>query len=112
MTEVRLFRSEGRILGIEIRGHAGFAEKGEDIVCAGLSTVIQALDIGLSEVLGRTDIEVQKNPEKAFMSVFLDGPEEKCATVLMQTAARSLWAIAESHPSHVRITEVDHDEVF
>jgi uncharacterized protein YsxB (DUF464 family) len=46
------------------------------------------------------------------MSVSLGGSEEKCATVLMETAAESLRAMAESYPSHVRITEVDQDEVF
>jgi hypothetical protein len=112
MTDVRLTRSGGRTRSIEIQGHAGFAQKGEDIVCAGLSTIIQSLAIGLKEILGRTDVEVKKDAESGFMSVSLGGSEEKCATVLMETAAESLRAMAESYPSHVRITEVDQDEVF
>ncbi len=105
-------RRGGRTRSIEIRGHSGFAQKGEDIVCAGLSTIIQSLAIGMNEILGRTDVEVEKDTESGFMSVTLGGPEERCATVLMETAAESLRAMAESYPSHVRITEVDQDEVF
>jgi hypothetical protein len=112
MAKVRLVRSEGRTVEIEILGHAGFAEKGNDIVCAGLSTVIQSLVIGLTEILERTDVKIQRNPEGGYMSVKIGGPEEKCVTVLMETAAKSLRAMAESYPSHVLITEVDNDEVF
>ncbi|MFP4481244.1 MAG: ribosomal-processing cysteine protease Prp [Thermovirgaceae bacterium] len=112
MTDVRLVQKGGRTLKIEIRGHAAFAGKGEDIVCAGLSTVIQSLAIGLKEILGRTDVEVKKDHEGGFMSITLGKPEEKCATVLMETAAESLRAMAESYPSHVRITEVEQDETF
>ncbi|MEW6281837.1 MAG: ribosomal-processing cysteine protease Prp [Candidatus Eremiobacterota bacterium] len=32
------------------RGHAGFSQPGEDIVCAGVSGVIGALALGLTEV--------------------------------------------------------------
>jgi len=73
MTKVRLVRSEGRTVGIEILGHAGFAEKGNDIVCAGLSTVIQSLVIGLTEIVGRTDVDIRRNPEGGYMSVKIGG---------------------------------------
>jgi len=42
----------GELIGFKVRGHAGYADKGEDIVCAGVSalvmTVIQSLDRFLS----------------------------------------------------------------
>jgi uncharacterized protein YsxB (DUF464 family) len=57
-------------------------------------------------------VKIQRNPEGGYMSVKIGGPEEKCVTVLMETAAKSLRAMAESYPSHVLITEVDNDEVF
>jgi len=112
MTEVLLGIRDGHTRFIEINGHAGFAEKGEDIICAGISAIIQSLEIGLTEVLGRSDVKIRKNPEGGFMSVCLYGPEENCAAAFMETAAQSLRAIAKSYPSYVRITEVDYNEVF
>ena len=41
MTEITVFRNrDGGILGFESLGHAGYAEQGEDIVCAALSVLV------------------------------------------------------------------------
>ncbi len=41
MTEITVFRNrDGGILGFESLGHAGYADKGEDIVCAGISALV------------------------------------------------------------------------
>jgi uncharacterized protein len=34
-------------LKIDVRGHAGYAEHGKDIVCAGVSAITQAAILGL-----------------------------------------------------------------
>ena len=39
------FRSEGsRITGFDSQGHSGYAEEGEDIVCAGINAYLSALN--------------------------------------------------------------------
>ncbi len=42
----------GLLVGFRIRGHAGFAEYGQDIVCAGASAIAQAAVLGLKDTLG------------------------------------------------------------
>ncbi|MCR5737087.1 MAG: ribosomal-processing cysteine protease Prp [Eubacterium sp.] len=37
MTNITIYRTEDTYLGVEVSGHAGYAEEGEDIVCAGIS---------------------------------------------------------------------------
>ena len=37
MTTIRFDRRAGRILGFSCQGHSGYAEAGEDIVCAAVS---------------------------------------------------------------------------
>lgn len=37
---------------ISLKGHADYAKRGEDIVCAGVSVLVQSIFNGLTEVLG------------------------------------------------------------
>ena len=42
MTEITIFRNKNQeILGFECVGHAGFARFGHDVVCAGISILVQ-----------------------------------------------------------------------
>ena len=47
------FRSEGnRLIGFDSQGHSGFAEEGEDIVCAAITSAIRLVDATINDVLG------------------------------------------------------------
>ena len=39
------------LVGFIIKGHAGFADHGEDIVCAGASAIAQSALLGLQDLL-------------------------------------------------------------
>lgn len=52
MTVIRVFRKEGHIVEVEIKGHSGYARAGKDIVCASVSAVTQGALLGLREVAG------------------------------------------------------------
>lgn len=52
MTTVKLVRKNGRIHSLEAKGHTGYGEEGEDIVCAALSSIIQTALLGLLQVAG------------------------------------------------------------
>ena len=44
MTRIEIYRKKGRVVGYKATGHSGYAEYGEDIVCAALSMeVLKAL---------------------------------------------------------------------
>jgi uncharacterized protein YsxB (DUF464 family) len=43
---------DGRLHGFSVSGHSGYAEHGSDIVCAGVSAIVQTALLGLQEVLG------------------------------------------------------------
>ena len=40
MTKISVFKKDGIYTGFEVSGHAGYAESGEDIVCAGISMLV------------------------------------------------------------------------
>ena len=40
MTKISVFMKDGIYTGFEVDGHAGYAESGEDVVCAGISALV------------------------------------------------------------------------
>lgn len=59
MTEVNV-----RLAGISISGHAGYAPCGQDIVCAGLTALVQTL-IGSLKELTKDHITYEVSPGRA-----------------------------------------------
>ena len=52
MTDVIITRKNNHIVAVSASGHTGYGESGEDIVCAGISTLIQSSLLGLLQVAG------------------------------------------------------------
>jgi uncharacterized protein YsxB (DUF464 family) len=53
MTRAVLFEdAAGRITGVSVKGHSGYAEEGSDIVCAGISTLLVTIDQALCSLVG------------------------------------------------------------
>ena len=50
MTDIKVIRKSNSIVEVAASGHTGFGESGEDIVCAGVSTLIQTALLGLLQV--------------------------------------------------------------
>ena len=49
MITITFFKRQGELLGFDSSGHAGYADPGEDIVCAGVSAILYAVANTLSE---------------------------------------------------------------
>ena len=47
MTTVTFLTEESRIVGFEVSGHSGYADAGEDIVCAAVTSAIRLDVMGL-----------------------------------------------------------------
>ncbi len=52
MTDITVIRKGKSIVEVVASGHTGYGEQGEDIVCAGVSTLIQSALLGLLRVVG------------------------------------------------------------
>lgn len=50
MTNITFFRKNDLIIGFEVKGHTGKAIRGEDLLCAQISTVAQLAIVGIEEV--------------------------------------------------------------
>lgn len=61
MIRAGFFRSGEMLTGFEIKGHAGFAENGSDVVCAAVSSAVQLIINLLDELGFDPDTEVGDN---------------------------------------------------
>ena len=50
MTDITITKKGNSIVEVTASGHTGYGESGEDIVCAGVSTLIQSALLGLLQV--------------------------------------------------------------
>ena len=51
MTTIKVLKKDGKIIEVEAVGHSGYDVAGEDIVCAGVSSIIQTAILGLVGVV-------------------------------------------------------------
>lgn len=85
--------------GIEISGHAGYAEAGKDIVCAGVTALTQTL-IRSMEDLTRDEIEYEISPGMADIKY---GNLSEAGKLLVDSFFIGICQIANEFPEHVRI---------
>lgn len=51
MTDITITRKNNSVVEVNASGHTGYGEQGEDIVCAGVSTLLQSALLGLLQVV-------------------------------------------------------------
>lgn len=50
MTNISFYKKNNLLLGFEVKGHTGKADKGQDLLCAQISTVAQLAVVGIKHV--------------------------------------------------------------
>lgn len=85
--------------GITVDGHAGYAERGNDIVCAGVTALTQTL-IGSLEELTSDDIKYDISPGRANINYGNLSEESK---ILVDSFFIGICMIADEFPDYVRV---------
>ena len=107
MIRVAFFRKEGRIIGFESEGHAGYADSGYDIVCAAVSALLITCVNGLESVVS-IEPTVRQNDEvgylKAELPDRLDEAQLHDAGIVLDVTEQGLQAIAQQYPGFLRVS--------
>ena len=61
MINITFFKHEGELTGFDSSGHAGYADHGQDIVCAGISAILYAVANILDDMGANAYIEEEEN---------------------------------------------------
>jgi uncharacterized protein YsxB (DUF464 family) len=104
MTRIEFFTENGLLSGVRVRGHSGYAEEGEDVVCAAISSALRLAECELTDVLKLdTNVSVKKNG--ADITVKVRGDLIKAQSSL--TALRMHYTeLATEFPKNIKLLEV------
>ncbi|MCX7828290.1 MAG: ribosomal-processing cysteine protease Prp [Thermanaerothrix sp.] len=111
MTRVTFFFDSGLAVGFEAVGHSGAASRGEDVVCAAVSTLLQALELGITQVVGVRDLDFEVDPDKPLRRMIWGRLEGDGWRVLVETVRLSLKSLASSYPKHIVVSEVERNDL-
>lgn len=101
MISARFFQKNGRLTGVTVSGHAGFADYGQDIVCASVTSAVQLTANAITDVLCvPCDVQVQEN--SISISAGRDAGEE--TVHFLQALRLHLSVLAEDYPNTISIS--------
>ncbi|RSK28007.1 ribosomal-processing cysteine protease Prp [Bacillus sp. HMF5848] len=108
MIRVSITRTtENKVQSFSISGHANFANRGQDIVCAGVS----AVSIGsINAVMSLTDADLDiKQADSGYISVnvpdFTDAEIDSKVQLLLEGMIVSLQTIEKDYGKYITISE-------
>jgi uncharacterized protein YsxB (DUF464 family) len=106
MTIVKVKKSGNSIVSVSCMGHTQAAERGEDIVCAALSSVVQTALLGLMQVAG-INCKFTRDDEEGILLIKLPdilGAEERHdADVILNTMLCGVSDLAESFSKYIKL---------
>ena len=98
MIQVRVHKQDGVISKVSLKGHAGTAEYGKDLVCAAVSAIMFGFCNALDQIAGNGEAVIRSNLISAENISF----EEK-ENVIFETLLVQLETVAEQYPDAVKI---------
>ena len=110
MTTVSFRTEEGRVTGFDASGHSGWAEAGEDLLCASITAAVTLVEATVNDVLGLA-AAVRTEPERALISLRLPGGLAPAAESACQALLTGLMVyLTELHDEYPENIEVLEDE--
>ena len=88
-----------RLNGVTIEGHAGYAEPGKDIVCAGVTALAENL---IDSIESLTEDKIQYEVSPGRVDIYYENLSEG-AKLLVDSFFLGICGIEQDFPEHVKI---------
>lgn len=97
MTKITIFRNQNQqIMGFSCIGHAGFACRGKDVVCAGISILVQNT-VNAIEAYTEAGFSCEVDPKSGDIRFRFEEPAEHDAELLVKAMILGLEGIQSSY---------------
>ena len=100
MITVRFLSGSGLLAGFTVRGHAGWAQSGRDIVCAAVSSAALMTANTLTEVL---KAPCKVSGDDGEMGVLPDDPDEPFTQQLLRGFSLHMREMSREYPDHLKV---------
>ena len=107
MTRCEFFTEKDRITGFSISGHSGYAEAGQDIVCAAISAVVTMAEATINDVCGaKAKVRVGENEARITLKLPKSCDEEETVQAVLAGMMVTLINLQEDYSDFIEVLEV------
>ncbi len=104
MTNIKVFRKEGHIVGLEVKGHSGYDRIGKDIVCASVSVVTQGALLGIKEVAG---LHAESTVDDGYLNFKIDSHNVESDAIL-DTMYLTLKDLESGYGRYIKMEDIEY----
>ncbi len=105
MIRVETYKKKSKYIGFKVEGHANFSTHGSDIVCAGVSVLVQTCVNSIEQIL-KVAFDFKENQEKGLVKLKIkDDNSSKIdeVSLLIESMELGIRAISELYPKYVAV---------
>ena len=107
MTRCEFFTEDDRITGFSVSGHSGYAEAGQDIVCAAISTAVTMAEAIINEVCGaKAKVRVKEEDARITLTLPASCDEEETVQAALSGLMLTLLNLREDYEDYIEVLEV------
>ena len=107
MTRCEFFTEGDRITGFSISGHSGYAEAGQDIVCAAISAVVTMAEATINDVCGaKAKVRVKDADARISLTLPASCDEEEAVQAVLAGMMLTLCSMRDDYPDYIEVLEV------
>jgi len=98
---------EDRIKGFSVSGHSGYAEAGQDIVCAAISAVVAMAEATINDVCGaKAKVRVKEEDARISLTLPTACDEEESVQAVLAGMLLYLCSLRDDYPDYIEVLEV------
>ena len=107
MTKCEFFTEGDRITGFTVSGHSGYAEHGQDIVCAAISAVVTMAEATINDVCGaKAKVRVKEENARITLTLPASCDEEDAVQAVLAGMMLTLINMRDDYPDYIEVLEV------
>ena len=96
-----------RIVGFSVSGHSGYAEAGQDIVCAAISAVVGMAEATINDVCGaKAKVRVKEEDARITLTLPAVCDEEESVQAVLAGMLLYLCSLRDDYPDYIEVLEV------
>ena len=98
---------DGRITGFSVSGHSGYAEAGQDIVCAAISAIVTMAEATINDVCGaKAKVRVKEEDARITLTLPAACDEEESVQAVLAGMLLTLCNMRDEYPDFIEVLEV------
>ena len=106
MTKVTILKKNQNIFEVECDGHTNYGERGEDIVCASLSSIVQTAVLGLL-MIAELELDMKRDDEAGYLKFTLPenlfDKQEIQASAILDTMLCGISDLYETFSDYIEL---------